>query len=99
MLATTLNTMMMIMMLHQLRHGRQDNHATNRAHAKRSNANKAPDIVKPDIAHHIAPKCVHNIAFLTLYRSQTKHPGKGYGGSATARHERKGTRMRTDKKG
>jgi hypothetical protein len=90
---------MLMMILHQMRHGWQDNHATNHVRCKKRAQVKANQ------------KACRGINKAKPYTSETcgvqrlpskaveKHPVNAYGGKATAMHGRKGTWMRTNKKG
>jgi hypothetical protein len=87
-----------MMILHQMRHGRQDNHATNHVRCtKRARQGKTGGISRPSKAKtYTSQTCgVQRLPSKAL----EKHPVNAHGGSTTARHGRKGNWIRTDKKG
>jgi hypothetical protein len=88
----------MMMILHQMRHKRQDNHATN--HVRCTKTRKAGQSRR-----HIESKQSETITSETCgvqrlpSKAVEKHPVNAYGGNATTMHGREGTWMRTNKKG
>jgi hypothetical protein len=126
---------LIMMILHQRRHGRQDNHATNhvrctkprqagqiRRHIERESSLQVTKATYSGLQEHriivytatgqkAKPKAYRGINKAKPYTSETcaeqrlpskaveKHPVNAYGGKATAMHGRKGTWMRTNKKG
>jgi hypothetical protein len=85
----------MMMILHQMRHGRQDNHATNHVRCtKRARQGKAEGISRPN---KVKPYTSETCRVQRLpSKAVEKHPVNAYWGSITARHGRKGTWMRTE---
>ncbi len=90
--------MMMMMKLHQMRHGRQDNHATNQVRCTKTR-NTGQSRKHSEAKQSETSDLSNEWSTTPAKQSTGKHPVGAYGGSTTARHGRKGTWMRTVKKG
>jgi hypothetical protein len=92
-----------MMILHQVRHGRQDDHATNHVRcAETSRAKQSKrhiEATRPNIARPYTSQSYGSGTQRLPSKALKRHPADAYWGSINSRHGRKGTWMRTDKKG